>query len=106
MPIMASVSPTAFKAASRLQNVFWQHSAFPAHQHYPRNLTRRSKTMPAHDYQYADFDHSPLMFYYEVTQACDLVCKHCRAYAVTGDPLESEPDCLYVPTETLQESLP
>ena len=24
---------------------------------------------------------NPLMFYYEVTQACDLVCKHCRASA-------------------------
>jgi radical SAM protein len=33
------------------------------------------------DYTNADFDHSPLMFYYEVTQACDLVCKHCRASA-------------------------
>jgi radical SAM protein len=32
-------------------------------------------------YQYSDFAHSPLMFYYEVTQACDLVCKHCRASA-------------------------
>jgi radical SAM protein len=29
----------------------------------------------------SDFDKSPLMFYYEVTQACDLVCKHCRASA-------------------------
>lgn len=29
----------------------------------------------------SDFDKSPLMFYYEVTQACDLVCKHCRALA-------------------------
>ena len=28
-----------------------------------------------------DFDGSPLMFYYEVTQACDLICKHCRASA-------------------------
>jgi radical SAM protein len=28
-----------------------------------------------------DFAHSPLMFYYEVTQACDLVCLHCRASA-------------------------
>jgi len=28
-----------------------------------------------------DFGRSPLMFYYEVTQACDLVCKHCRASA-------------------------
>ncbi len=45
--------------------------------------------MPAHDYKYADFDHSPLMFYYEVTQACDLVCKHCRASAQScSHPLE------------------
>ena len=28
-----------------------------------------------------DFGISPLMFYYEVTLACDLVCKHCRASA-------------------------
>ena len=28
-----------------------------------------------------DFPKNPLMFYYEVTQACDLVCKHCRASA-------------------------
>ena len=36
-----------------------------------------------------DFSHSPLMFYYEVTQACDLVCKHCRASAQdTADPDE------------------
>jgi radical SAM protein len=32
-------------------------------------------------YTEADFDRCPLMFYYEVTQACDLVCKHCRASA-------------------------
>jgi radical SAM protein len=32
-------------------------------------------------YTQDDFDKSPLMFYYEVTQACDLVCKHCRASA-------------------------
>ncbi len=32
-------------------------------------------------YTQADFDHSPLMFYYETTLACDLVCKHCRAEA-------------------------
>ncbi len=36
-----------------------------------------------------DFSHSPLMFYYEVTQACDLVCKHCRASAqAAADPRE------------------
>jgi radical SAM protein len=33
------------------------------------------------NYSNADFDRAPLMFYYEVTQACDLVCKHCRASA-------------------------
>lgn len=33
------------------------------------------------DYTADDFGHSPLMFYFEVTQACDLVCRHCRASA-------------------------
>lgn len=28
-----------------------------------------------------DFDSSPLLVFYEVTQACDLVCEHCRACA-------------------------
>ena len=32
-------------------------------------------------YTQSDFGTNPLMFYYEVTQACDLVCKHCRASA-------------------------
>jgi len=31
------------------------------------------------EYTAQDFAHSPLMFYYEVTLACDLICKHCRA---------------------------
>ena len=38
------------------------------------------------NYSAADFDRSPLMFYYEVTTACDLACKHCRASA------QSNPD--------------
>lgn len=33
------------------------------------------------EYTRQDFAISPLMFYYEVTLACDLVCKHCRASA-------------------------
>jgi AdoMet-dependent heme synthase len=37
--------------------------------------------MPHSDYSSRDFAVSPLMFYYEVTLACDLVCKHCRASA-------------------------
>ncbi|MDO4575914.1 MAG: radical SAM protein [Planctomycetia bacterium] len=32
-------------------------------------------------YTAEDFGINPLMFYYEVTQACDLACKHCRASA-------------------------
>ncbi len=40
-----------------------------------KNITRFA------DYSYSDIATSPLMFYYEVTQACDLVCKHCRASA-------------------------
>jgi len=32
-------------------------------------------------YTKEDFGRNPLMFYYEVTMACDLVCKHCRASA-------------------------
>jgi radical SAM protein len=37
--------------------------------------------MPHADYSLTDFNLSPLMFYFEVTMACDLVCKHCRASA-------------------------
>ncbi len=32
-------------------------------------------------YSRADFDHSPFLVFWEITQACDLVCKHCRACA-------------------------
>lgn len=40
-------------------------------------------------YSKADFSVNPLMFYYEITQACDLVCKHCRASA-QENPAENE----------------
>ncbi|MEN6556633.1 MAG: TIGR04053 family radical SAM/SPASM domain-containing protein [Thermoguttaceae bacterium] len=44
--------------------------------------TLRTKTIAhAQEYTANDFGTSPLMFYYETTQACDLVCKHCRASA-------------------------
>jgi radical SAM protein len=49
--------------------------------------------MPHHNYSANDFDSAPLMFYYEVTQACDLICKHCRASA------QSEPDADELTTE-------
>jgi radical SAM protein len=29
----------------------------------------------------SDLDHSPMIVFYELTRACDLVCKHCRAEA-------------------------
>lgn len=36
-----------------------------------------------------DFQRSPLIVFYEVTKACDLVCQHCRACAQPGaDPNE------------------
>ncbi len=41
----------------------------------------KNETMGFSSYTRDDFAVSPLMFYYEVTQACDLVCKHCRASA-------------------------
>ena len=40
-------------------------------------------------YTQEDFTRHPLMFYYEVTRACDLVCKHCRASA-QEDPAPDE----------------
>lgn len=38
---------------------------------------------PASAYTDADFGHSPLLVFYEVTRACDLACRHCRACAMT-----------------------
>lgn len=42
--------------------------------------------MPPPVYTRDDVHHSPLMCYYEVTRACDLVCLHCRASAQTCAP--------------------
>lgn len=41
--------------------------------------------MKPSDYGRADFEHSPLLVFYETTQACDLKCAHCRA--------EAQPNC-------------
>ena len=49
--------------------------------------------MDRSDYSAADFGQNPLMFYYETTLACDLVCKHCRASAQEeADPEELSTD--------------
>ena len=47
------------------------------HAEIPRGTARYSR---------GDFGHSPLLVFYELTQACDLVCQHCRACA------QSQPD--------------
>jgi radical SAM protein len=36
---------------------------------------------PLANYRRTDFDKSPFLVFWEITQACDLVCKHCRACA-------------------------
>jgi len=36
---------------------------------------------PRGGYTQEDFAHSPFVLFYEVTRACDLVCRHCRACA-------------------------
>lgn len=49
--------------------------------------------MPHAEYTADEFHRSPLMLYYEVTRACDLVCKHCRASAQEeADPAELTTD--------------
>jgi radical SAM protein len=43
-------------------------------------------------YARGDFDHSPMLVFYEMTRACDLACVHCRADAQEGcDPNELSP---------------
>lgn len=45
--------------------------------------------MKINPYSRADFDHSPLLLFYEMTRACDLMCAHCRADAQESrHPLE------------------
>ncbi|QDV61628.1 TIGR04053 family radical SAM/SPASM domain-containing protein [Crateriforma conspicua] len=41
----------------------------------------RPSSNPLHQRTRASFDHSPMLCFYEVTRACDLVCQHCRACA-------------------------
>lgn len=50
-------------------------------------------TMHPAPYTRSDFDHSPLLVFYEMTRACDLACIHCRADAQPGcDPNELSAD--------------
>lgn len=53
------------------------------------------KNVPAEHagYSRADLPHSPMIVFFEVTRACDLVCLHCRAFAERcSDPNELSPE--------------
>ena len=49
----------------------------------PAGMQPVVKTKNRRRYQNLDFHRSPMLVFYEVTQACGLVCKHCRACAQT-----------------------
>jgi radical SAM protein len=52
----------------------------------------RSPDARAGGYHREDLGHSPLVVFYELTRACDLVCQHCRACAQPlPDPRELPP---------------
>lgn len=42
---------------------------------------RKDRSAAGFDYTAADFDHSPMVVFYEITRACNLKCVHCRAEA-------------------------
>ncbi len=46
-----------------------------------RTIHSSSSPAPARGPRREDFAHSPFVVFYELTQACDLVCEHCRACA-------------------------
>lgn len=49
----------------------------------------RQSSRPMHARSRKSFDHSPMLVFYELTRACDLVCLHCRACAQQySDPNE------------------
>ena len=53
---------------------------------------RPSAAGKARKFSRRDLEHSPFVVFYELTQACDLVCKHCRACAQSArapDELDS-----------------
>ena len=63
----------------------WQHSVRPETAAGTRmtGTAQRTERTSSRGLKPRDFDASPLIAFYEVTQACGLVCKHCRACAQT-----------------------
>ncbi len=52
-------------------------------------MIAQQASRPMHLRTRKSFDHSPMLVFYELTQACDLVCQHCRACAQSrSDPAE------------------
>ncbi|WP_146414920.1 radical SAM protein [Crateriforma conspicua] len=47
----------------------------------PTQQSPTAVTRPKYLRSRKSFDHSPMLVFYELTRACDLVCKHCRACA-------------------------
>lgn len=56
-------------------------------------MIARQATRSSHMRSRKSFDHSPMLVFYELTQACDLACRHCRACAQSRrDPAELSTD--------------
>ncbi|HTS37202.1 MAG TPA: TIGR04053 family radical SAM/SPASM domain-containing protein [Candidatus Solibacter sp.] len=53
------------------------------------NMDHMAHGHPGHELPKYDFSKNPMLVYWEMTQACGLACKHCRAEAMpTANPLE------------------
>jgi hypothetical protein len=61
-------------------------NAFPAEKEHGVVVAQLT---PAMERVIHDFSRNPLLVYWEMTQACGLACKHCRAAAMPhANPLE------------------
>jgi radical SAM protein len=58
-----------------------QSTNLPVHQ--VKNVRPTNGRPPISGYTEEDFAYGPFVAFYEVTRACDLLCKHCRACAMT-----------------------
>ena len=53
------------------------------------NMGHMAHDLSKHDLPKHDFSKNPMLVYWEMTQACGLACKHCRAEAMpNANPLE------------------
>ena len=60
--------------------------------HHP-NMGHMAHDLSRHDLPKHDFSKNPMLVYWEMTQACGLACKHCRAEAMpNANPFELSTD--------------